>query len=125
MTNHVHGKKFTDEQAYDALKATRGNFSKAAEMCGVRRRTFADRVAQKPVLKELIEEMREEVVDQAEENFTNAVYANDLQASKLILETVGRGRGYTKHVEVSDPDGREQMAGVVDELKGLIARHAK
>lgn len=125
MTNQVHGKKFTDEQAYDALKATRGNFSKAAEMCGVRRKTFADRVAQKPVLKELVEEMKQEVFDQAEENFTNAVFAADLGASKLILETVGKERGYAKNIQVSDPDGREQMAGVVDELKGLIARHAK
>lgn len=124
MTNVVNGKKFTNEQAYDALRACNGNFTKAAEMCGVRRKTFADRVAGNPVLLELVEELRDGVLDQAEENFANGVMNGDLGASKMMLETIGKGRGYVKRQELSDPDGRSMMAGVVDEVERLIARHA-
>lgn len=114
----------TNEQIYDALVHTRGNITKAARLLETRRATLKARIDQTPVLLDLIKEQKEALLDQAEENFSVAVERGDLGASKMILETVGRERGYVKRSEIGDPDGRAVGAGMIDELERLIARHA-
>lgn len=95
--------KIKESDIETALRATHGNILMSAQALGCDRNTIYARIAQSPHLQQVKEESRETVIDIAESNIHKAVESGDISASKYILGTIGRNRGYIeKHdVEVS------------------------
>ncbi len=106
----------TEEAAEDALKACDGNISAAARLLGVRRSKFKERVDRTPSLVLLLSELKDEVVDAAEGNFFKAAKSGDLIASKFILTTIGKDRGYVTRVEQTGKDGENLAFGMSEEV---------
>jgi hypothetical protein len=116
----------TAEQAEQALVACDGNISAAARSLGVKRSKFKERIDRTPELVKLLEDLREEVIDDAESNMFSAAKKGDLGAAKFVLTTIGKARGYVTRVESTGKDGESHAVGMREEvgrlLDGIAAR---
>lgn len=84
-----------------AIQECNGNLSKVADLVGMETPAAVRyHVMRNPRLRALWEGCRERVVDQAEENVFGAVQAGDLKMSWKLLQTLGKGRGYTERREI-------------------------
>ena len=84
-----------------AIQECNGNLSKVADLVGMETPAAVRyHVMRSPRLRALWEGCRERVVDQAEENVFGAVQAGDLKMSWKLLQTLGKGRGYTERREI-------------------------
>lgn len=93
-------------EIYDLIKEHRGNKGAVARELGWTRTRLEQRINRSPDLQELISDMREGVVDQAEGNMFKRVESGaDPAAEKFILSTIGRGRGYSTSVAGAGPNG--------------------
>ena len=111
--------KVSVEQIANALRDARGNKSAAArnltQTSGVEvsRRYLAGKIDSNPALLELVEDLRESVIDNAETNIFDAIAGGRLEESKFVLTTIGKDRGYVKTVvteEVSTEELARRMA---------------
>lgn len=115
--------QYDDWQIIEALQEGRGNLSFVARKLELKRRSLADRVYSTSELKDAMLEARDGCIDQAETNIFEAVDAKDLEASKFVLRTIGKQRGYTYGTEISgDPerplflDNKVEIVGVKPKL---------
>ena len=90
----------TEEQIAAALMKTRGNMAAAGRRLNVTRATISQRVKASPALQNIKVEALEAVLDQAEDNLIVAVNRREEWATKYILDTQGKGRGYTRRADV-------------------------
>ncbi len=95
----------TDGVIYDTLQDVRGNVSRAALLLSMRRGILYDRIMKTPDLCALLQDYREALVDTAEDNTRADVEKGDPQASRFILQTLGKDRGYTTGVVGSGKGG--------------------
>ena len=76
----------------------------AAEVLGCARSTVTRRIHKSAALQALIEELQEELVDLAEYGIAvmvrNRKHKNHFNACRLVVETKGKARGWTKQVGV-------------------------
>lgn len=97
---------FQDKGPYDMEEVMRvaveqrGNLTAMARELGRSRPKLVAYVNKTPEVLALLEDIREQVVDQAEQNIYAAVDAGDLAASKFVLQTLGRDRGYVERKQV-------------------------
>lgn len=108
-------------QCFDAIKAASGNLSQAARSLGLTRTSLKNRVDRVPELAHLVIDLRDEVVDTAEQNhFIRAKSGEDPAAERFILSTLGADRGYRPSVGGSGKDGeivvvlRKDIGGSVE-----------
>lgn len=112
--------KFKDSQIREALLETRGNLTEAAKFITSKwndtcSRTYLKRrVEASPALLGLLEEIREEIVDRAEDNIFLSVESGDYQASVLVVRTLGKERGWVPKEEV---DGKLDATAVVEAIQ--------
>lgn len=98
--------KISAGEIYDLIKEFRGNKGAIARELGITRRKLEDKINSNPDLIELLSDMREAVVDRAEDNMFKRVESGaDPAAEKFILSTIGRGRGYSTSVSGSGDNG--------------------
>lgn len=90
---------------YRAIEASGGNMTAAAKALGRRRSTIEARVNASPPLVALLSELRAGLVDQAEGNIVADVARGDQAASKFVLQTLGKDRGYVVGVGVGGLQG--------------------
>lgn len=90
---------------YRALIVNEGNLSKTAREFGVRRGTVYEMVNSTPELISLMAEFREEQIDGAEDNIFAEVKKGSESASRFVLGTLGKKRGWAQGVEGSGKDG--------------------
>lgn len=91
---------------YDALVEFRGNKAAVCRELGIRRRILDERISRNADLQELLSDMREEVIDNAESNmFVRAESGADPAAEKFILQTIGRNRGYSTAISGNGANG--------------------
>lgn len=96
----------TAAQIADALEASEGNVSMAARGLGIPRNVLHNRIQMNPELVTLLQDMREDVIDTAEQNqFARAKSGSDPHAERFILQTIGKDRGYSTSVAGSGKDG--------------------
>lgn len=107
----------TSAQIYEALSASNGNISASARAVGLTRTNFVARVQKSPALMALLEDLRETIVDKAEQNQYAEVLAGDAAASRFILQTLGKNRGYSTGVAGTGKDG-----AIVVEIKSFTER---
>ena len=49
---------------------------------------------------------RNDIIDKSEQNMYNAVLSRDIEASKFVLKTVGKGRGWHEKVGIDGEDDK-------------------
>lgn len=64
----------------------------------MRRANLKARIDKEPDLVSLLDDLRQSVLDTAEQNVFTAVEASDQAASQFVLRTIGKDRGYTTGV---------------------------
>lgn len=77
-----------------------GNISRVALAIGCSRRAITSIVASDPLVKEVLEEARERVIDEVEDAFTKRAMAGDTTASIFFLKTRAKDRGYDQDYKV-------------------------
>ncbi len=102
---HSNDPRVTDAQIYEALIATEGNKSKAARDLGMSRKRLVERAERIPALVALMEDLREDILDTAEDNVFADVRKNDPTANRFVLSTLGKTRGWSQGVAGSGKDG--------------------
>lgn len=109
---------------YEAITSCRGNITSIASLMGMTRSRVKMYIESKPLLVERLAEVRNEVVDAAEENVFNAAVAGDLSMCKFVLTTIGKERGYTSGTMHLGKDGSatEAPVGIIDDLFKRITK---
>ena len=100
----------TLEEIQEALTRCRGNKSAVARELGIRRTNLVDRINSHPELILHAGELVDEVIDRAEQNvfegvFDGADVVRQDQASRYILSTLGKNRGYSTRQEATGANG--------------------
>ncbi len=91
-------KKYTIDQVAEALRKGDGILSVAAEMLGCHRNTIYNYLKDHPELKDIVEECRETLVDEAEQILLKKIKEEeDIRCVMFVLRTLGRHRGYRSH----------------------------
>lgn len=87
--------KVTNADIWDALEQSEGNIAVAARALGLSRTKLQERIDRNPDLQMHLSDMREEVVDVAEQNtMRRAKSGVDPIAEKFVLQTLGKRRGW-------------------------------
>lgn len=93
-------------EIYDLIKEYRGNKAAICRELGITRTKLDERINKSPELQELMNDLREEVIDTAESNMFRRVESGaDPAAERFILSTIGRNRGYSTSVTGSGSNG--------------------
>jgi len=94
---------YSNEQIIIALRQSGGLITRAAKLVPCDAQTIRDRIHDQPDLyKPLIQELREELVDDAEAGLAMHIRSDGpqaLQAQTFALRTLGRDRGYGDRTE--------------------------
>lgn len=122
MTSNRH---YTNEEIYDALRAANGNFMAAATALGCNRQVIKKRVEETPMLIDLVADFKDGVLDQAETNIYSAVLAGDQAASKFVLTTIGKERGFITRNEMTGAGGTDLSAGMRDVVGSMVDQIAE
>lgn len=87
--------KISNGEIWDALEASEGNIAAAARALGMVRSKLQERIDRCPDLLNLLNDMREEVVDISETNqMRRAKSGVDPNAERFVLQTLGKRRGW-------------------------------
>ena len=87
-------RKYTVDQVAEALRGGNGMLSVAAQILGCHRNTIYNYLKDHPELKDIVEECRETLVDEAEQILLKKVREEDIRCVMFVLRTLGRHRGY-------------------------------
>ncbi len=115
--------EYTDNEIAFAIIDCGGYMTAIAKTLGVNVKSLRGYIANRPQLRELLEDQREELLDNAERGLVKAVNAGNLTAIRFVLSRLGRSRGYGQKLEVSSTgegrvivylpdDGRETKPNV-------------
>ncbi len=96
---------YNQNEVLAAIELAGGNISAAARMLDRRRVSLKTYIDRQPKVSQLLNDLRDDMLDHAEWNFYRATKMGDLGASKFVLQTLGRDRGYALHQEHTGPDG--------------------
>lgn len=112
--------RLTVHEIQKALEASRGLVAAAAKKLGCTRQALYRRIQNSVKLQELIEQAREEVLDEAEDQLQRAVRRGEHWAVTFLLKTLGRSRGYVERQETVDltkpPTIRIDVSNIPDEI---------
>lgn len=87
------------QQIQKALEATGGLIAAAARRLGCSRQALYSRIQRNRRLQEFVEQLREEILDEAEAQLRRAVKRGETWAVTFLLRTLGRSRGYVERQE--------------------------
>lgn len=110
-------KKTTIEQIEKVLRAKGGNVSATARSLKVDRPNLYRRIKASARLMNVIQELREERTDLAEDQLGKAIKNGDLGAIIFHLKTIGKNRGYSEKTQTEHSGSVEATINV-----GEIAR---
>jgi hypothetical protein len=102
--------KVDDQKIIQTLWDTNGNLAATARTLAASlsikcsRGYVANRVNSTPALQEVLDEIRQSLLDTAEDNIFNSVISGKIEESKFVLTTIGKERGYVKTVQMEDTD---------------------
>lgn len=99
-------KKLKDSVIIDALTANGGWIAPAAKALGMRRTSLHRRIAASARLRTIVEDLREEHLDLAENKLLRAVQNSQPWAICFFLKCQGKNRGWIENRhEISGPEG--------------------
>lgn len=99
--------KVTLEQVEEALVKNRGLLNPAARDLEISRAALVSRINNHPELKEVLNQCREAIVDDAEYKLFEALDRSEKWAIMLILQSIGKNRGYANSTEITGKDGAD------------------
>lgn len=99
--------KVTIDEVKAALVRNRGLLNPTARDLRVSRAALVSRVSNHDELKVLLAECRESVVDDAENKLFQALDLGEKWAIMLILQSLGKERGYTNRTELTGKNGED------------------
>ena len=109
--------KRTVEQIAAALRATGGVVAHAAKKLKLDVRTLNRHVARHPELHELLDQLREDMLDQAQSRIAAIIrkpsHPDHAKVAMFILRTLGRKRGFVERHELVGPKEGDTTAGPV------------
>jgi hypothetical protein len=97
--------RYTSEQIIAALQATNGLVSLAAKKLGCSPQTIYKRAKNVQIVRQAIDDSRDELVDHAELALRAAVLDKEAWAVALVLRTLGKHRGYVERQEITGAEG--------------------
>ena len=97
--------KFTTAEVIEALERFQGIKALAAEALGCDRHTVDNYIKRHPTVALAYDDLRETMVDRAERGLLKLLVAEDWQAIKYVLSTLGKDRGYSERQEITGPEG--------------------
>ncbi len=108
-------KRYTIDQVAGALREGNGILSVAAKILGCHRNTIYNYLEDDPELKDLLEECRETLVDEAEKILLKKVKEGDIRCVMFVLRTLGRHRGYNSRSEyAAEEPGKPRARNFLD-----------
>lgn len=93
------GLRLSKKSYIEAIKASRGLVTLAAEMLGVSRCAVYAATKRWPEVREALEDARERMLDFTESKLMEKVKDGDTTAIIFTLKTLGRSRGYVERME--------------------------
>ena len=103
----------TIEQIEEALRATGGFISQAADKLGVTQSAISKRVKRSPELKETLDEIVETKLDFTESKLMGLIEESHPASIYFYLKCKGKHRGYVERNEYTGKDGESLNLGVV------------
>lgn len=100
--------KVTDKQLKDAFEETGGNVVLSAKRLGVTAQGIYRRLHKSASLRLALEESRENQLDEADFQLQQAVKLGAPWAIQFTLRTLGRKRGYSEALTVTQEGGRSE-----------------
>lgn len=88
-----------------SLEKNRGNLSKCSRDLSVRRKNLVERIGKHPDLQAVLDEIRDERIDKAEDNIYDDLDKGDPAASRFVLATLGKDRGWVTRNESTGKGG--------------------
>lgn len=114
-------KKFTREQVIDALRATGGFITHAAEVLGCCYVTIENYIKDDPSIAVENEQIKEHRLDIAESVVIATMEGSDtkekMDAAKFYLRYMGRTRGYIKAQKIEISDNLSELMEAADKRK--------
>jgi len=112
--------KFTRKQVVEALEATGGFITHAADALGCNYRTIETYIKKDPSLADTITHIQENRLDIAEDVVMTAMkdkkeMKEALSAAKYYLKYKGRGRGYIKHQKIEVAEDLSKLMQAAEE----------
>jgi hypothetical protein len=102
-------KRLTEPVVAQALEKFAGNIAACARALKVTRSSVYGYIQSRPALVELLQDVREARLDNAESALERAIIAGEAWAVCFTLKTLGKERGYverTEHRHGGDPDNQ-------------------
>ena len=96
-----------------AIQQYKGNISAMARAFQVSRQAIYDYISNKPDLKQMIQDERESMLDDAESEIYKQIRKGNTTALIFFLKTQGKQRGYVERQELTGKDGQEVTIKVV------------
>lgn len=97
--------KVSIQQIIEALEATGGWQSQAAEKLGINHSSLSRRIKRHQVLQQALEDIRCKYLDLAESQLIKAIKEGNLSAIIFYLKCQGKKRGYVERAEVTGAEG--------------------
>lgn len=88
----------------EAIQQYRGNISAMARAFQVSRQAIYDYISNKPDLKQMIQDERESMLDDAESEIYKQIRKGNTTALIFFLKTQGKTRGYVERQEITGKD---------------------
>ncbi len=93
--------RINDEELKQALQQSNGNISHAARVMGISRNAIHQHVNASPELKQILDDARQTMLDEAENALLSAVREKQGWAVCFTLKTIGQERGYIERADQS------------------------
>lgn len=82
------------QTAIETFRKYEGHIGKTCKSLGIARASFKSWIAENPEFAQAIADVREELIDNAERSLHRQSELMDFQATKFILEKLGKDRGF-------------------------------
>jgi hypothetical protein len=105
--------RYKTEDIINALKATNGLVSLAAEILRCSPQTIYNRAKSVKSVQEAIEDSRMALIDYAELALRSAVINQQPWAVAFVLKTIGKNRGYVERQEIANKPGEDFVLKVI------------
>ena len=97
-------KRLTTAKVTEAIRATMGNMTAAAQRCGVARQSLQEYIQRRPELVAVLQEMRESTLDHVESVIYMKAMEGQSWAVLGLLRCLGKSRGWVERTEVVQPE---------------------
>ena len=120
-------RKLSETAVLDALRKSSGNISEAGVRLGVGRSSIFHYVETRPEIRQLVDDFRERLVDDAESALLQAVESGQPWAVRfaLLRSRQGRQRGFGDAHEIHVAGGVEVSHEVSEESAEAVSRMAR